>query len=875
MSKKIFVKTLIFFLILSAAFAVFAAEKPKTEIKIDRWLVLGPVTLYQPILNNTAPKPFGLKEILDWNQFEISDYKLPEDKTEIAFPIPDGAKAIWKKLDSSEISIEKPSKESFNAVYLTSYLTSKEFLKVSLELKSTASYNIYYDGRSIKQESDIKDGENKKASVPVSIEPGFHILSVKMILKPGNVKKSDFHFSAGIVLSDKEASKEISLSNSPKHNFTTFEILNLPTITNASISADGVYTLVSLSLTRDPEGNTERWFEIRKTEDGSLVKSYRGLGNVGQTQFAPGSNRIAFTSYLKDSATLWLMDLISGDSKPLLQDIKNFERFSWSPDERYLIYSVSSEEEKDNTGVKKIESIRDRQAGYRNKSSLYILGIDGDVKLPVSISDQNSQLADISPDGKNILITKEIEDYTERPYYKTELYNLDITNMHCELLLKTPFFNDALWSPDGKQILILGGPSLFGNLGKAISDDKIANEYDVQAYIFDPKSKDAVPISKNFDPSIERAQWSKADGNIYFSAADGQRHLVYKYSVKDAKYSKIDVPLQSIRGMDIAIKNPLGICVGTTTDYPAVLYSFNGSDCSAKLLFDSVREYMKLINTGKVEEWSFVNKDGIKIDGRIHFPPDFDPAKKYPCIVHYYGGTSTIDMSYGGRYPNNWWAALGYIVYVVQPRGTVGYGQDYSAYHVNDWGKYALYDIIEGTEKLLASHSYIDPKRVGCIGASYGGFTTELLVARTNIFAAAISHAGISSLASYWGGGYWGFEYSGVATADKFPWNARDIYIDRSPLYNADKINTPLLLLHGSVDTNVPTLESDYLYTALKLLGKEVQYIKVLDQDHWVLDYKKRIQWYKTIIAWFDMYLKEKPAFWENLYPMQKMQDEK
>ena len=144
---------------------------------------------------------------------------------------------------------------------------------------------------------------------------------------------------------------------------------------------------------------------------------------------------------------------------------------------------------------------------------------------------------------------------------------------------------------------------------------------------------------------------------------------------------------------------------------------------------------------------------------------------------------------------------------------------------------------------------------------------TMTLVTKTDLFATAISHAGISALSSYWGEGFWGYLYSSVATANSFPWNRKDIYVDQSPLYNADKVNTPILLLHGDVDTNVPPGESDQFYVALKLLGKEVEYIQVADQNHHILDYKKRIIWQKTIFAWFDRFLKDQPQWWEELYP--------
>ena len=144
---------------------------------------------------------------------------------------------------------------------------------------------------------------------------------------------------------------------------------------------------------------------------------------------------------------------------------------------------------------------------------------------------------------------------------------------------------------------------------------------------------------------------------------------------------------------------------------------------------------------------------------------------------------------------------------------------------------------------------------------------TQYLQTRTDIFAAAVSHAGISNIASYWGEGYWGWGYCGVASADSYPWNDPKQFTEQSPLFSADKINTPLLLLHGTVDTNVPIGESIQMYNALKMLGKEVELITVEGENHAIYQYQKRISWNKTIYAWFDKWLKDQPQWWETLYP--------
>ena len=166
----------------------------------------------------------------------------------------------------------------------------------------------------------------------------------------------------------------------------------------------------------------------------------------------------------------------------------------------------------------------------------------------------------------------------------------------------------------------------------------------------------------------------------------------------------------------------------------------------------------------------------------------------------------------------------------------------------------------------LAAHPDADADKVGCIGASYGGFLTMHLVTQTDMFAAAVSHAGISSISSYWAEGYWGYGYGARALANSFPWSDPELYVGQSPLFHADAITTPLLLLHGFDDTNVPKGESDGLYIALTMLGRDVEYVQIAGQDHHILDHDKRIRWNDTILAYFDWKLKGQDGWWKSLH---------
>ena len=812
-------------LIMSAVVAA-AAGAGAERLDVSRFEHFGPYPLFAPLMVDSV---------------DVNGKRFVSPAEAVTPPTLNTAALTVSTRDGARL----PADPSPGVNILSFDFENTSYVSPVLEIKGIPEYTVYLDGKKV-------EGDR------LSLRPQTHSIAIRYVSRPGNAAVSD---SVSVALTA-DGHAGFSLRGDGKRRYTLDDVLHGDRITGVRMSPDGKYMITGYATTAQGGGSTYR-YTVRETRGGRTVGR-----SDSYISWMPEGSSYFFTRRGVEGNDIVAVDAATGEERVVVRSIPEAAGIEFTPDGRYLILNVTHEGRKEDPAVYQVLEPEDRQPGWRDRNGIAIYDLATGVVSPVTFGHRNVYLNDISPDSRHLLLSVAESRLSKRPTTLFSLYSLNLDTMQADTLVsKDGFIGSAVYSPDGRQVLLSGSPEALDGIGRNLPSDRIPSMTDNQLYIIDIATGQARPMTRDFNPSVGSFRWSRADGNVYFTAEDRDEVGLFRLDPRNGKIARISLPEEIVAGFSVPDAGGMLAWYGESASSPSSLYLLDIAKSRSTRLETPKEEMLADVEFGSCEAWDFVNSRGDTICGRFYLPPDFDPSAKYPMIVNYYGGCSPTERTFESRYPHHAYAAQGYVVYVIEPSGATGFGQEFSSRHVNTAGKGVADDIIEGTREFCRQHSWVDETKIGCIGASYGGFMTQYLQTVTDMFAAAISHAGISDHTSYWGEGYWGYSYSEVSMADSYPWSDPDLYVRQSPLFNADKIHTPLLFLHGDKDNNVPVGESIQMFTALKLLDRPTAFVAVADQDHHILDYDKRHKWQDTIFAWFAKYLKDDPSWWDSLYP--------
>ncbi|MBC8277722.1 MAG: S9 family peptidase [FCB group bacterium] len=858
-------------LILLISYASYADNS--IDLQVGEYLMLGPM----PLHNTLFGEGDQVKSWLDHDDFDYRGLLPMEGGIVNWMPSISGT---WQK-SAGEATEFTPAGSDPAAGFIAAYVTTDRRQTLTVKVETPYPAALFIDGiKEIQINSLAEETIPNLLYTDVDLHTGKHLILIKTI-KPIGEYEQKWQIHLKVNTQDGYDSGTVSFTTDPVKIFSQYkDYSTINGISSVVISADGKLCAIECSKRNQYDYQKHKWIEIRKAAGGALHRSIDFNKSINTPRFSSDGKSLYFKSSADGSSLIWKCDLETGQSQKIFSPVDGLVKFIISPDDKFVYYSSDADRLVRGTDDYTLKTtLEERLTDWSDARTLHSGSLsDGTSHRLTARGDFALDEFALSPESDRIVFTRRTA-IEGRPFFRTEFWSMNLLTGENRLLQSrlVPFETRPLnltFIPDTDYLVF----TMAGHFtGEDEIDGVLMNLSEVDIWSMDlntlemknltgdnpaPTGEPGYTVDEKIG-SINSLFWNPRDKRLYYGAMVRGYNKVYSLAIENpGDVRAVETSQVYMKRADISANGRKMVFTSEGLDRPVSAHTIDLKNGKSELIFDPNPNLSDNFKMGAYEHWDFTDSLGHVIDGWILYPPDFDADKKYPCIVYYYAGVWMLDESF--YYTYQFWNANGYIVYALSPVGAMGHGDEFSAYHVNDWGTHATNDIIEGVRKLTAEKNFIDADRMGCYGGSYGGFTTMDLLTKTDVFACGVSMYGISNIASYWGGGVWGYTYGDIALAKSYPWNRKDLFTDNSPLFNADKINTPLLLLHGEDDVNVPELESQQMFTALKVLGREAAMVTFPGEGHGIVGkFENYIAHREMMLEWFDKYLKDQPEGWE------------
>ncbi|MDR2890030.1 MAG: S9 family peptidase [Alistipes sp.] len=399
-----------------------------------------------------------------------------------------------------------------------------------------------------------------------------------------------------------------------------------------------------------------------------------------------------------------------------------------------------------------------------------------------------------------------------------------------------------VWSPDDSRIA-------FRSMRRA------GNEADKERlFVFDTAAKSFVDLTADFDHSATNVLWKDNEEMFFIAPYFGT------YQVCRVPAAGGDVTLVTEGDHDIVALSMAGssaVVSLTKQDRATELYSLSTASARLFPLTNVNGDIFANIKTGKVEKRWIETTDGKQMLTWVVYPPDFDPTKKYPALLYCEGGPqSTISQMWSYRWNFQLMAARGYIVVAPNRRGTPSFGQEWTDQISGDYSGQNIRDLLSAIDE-VAKEPFVDSERLGCVGASYGGYSAFYLAGvHENRFKAFIAHCGIFNFESMYGhteelffvtndygGPYWSENPTAVRS------------YAASPHKLVKNWNTPIMIITGLRDYRIPYTQSIEAHTAARVMGIPSRLVAFDDEAHQVFQPQNNLVWNREFFGWLDKYV--------------------
>jgi len=670
------------------------------------------------------------------------------------------------------------------------------------------------------------------------------------------------------------AAVTLSAQSSSRRPITVDDLTRFREVGSPRISPDGQWVAYQVQTANLKE---DRW-----TGDLWMV-SWDGATTLQLTrtpaesehsaEWSPDGHWLAFLSgrHAEDDEAndqLWLLDRRGGEAERVTEVKAGIEDYAWSPDGTRLVFVIPDGDSVETTsalGTQPADSswpaktakpiVVDRfffkqdYTGYvrRIRRHLYLFDLATRTLQPLTSGDHDEILPSWSPDGSQIaFVSKRVGGDPDRgSNWDIFLVGASPGSAIRQLTRFTGPDNDPdyesrpAWSPDGRRLAYYqGGPdSLIYYAGPRL------------AVIRADGSAPPDLLTQKLDRHIYQPTWSPDGRAVFFRLEDDRQFQLARIPSDGGAVERLIDGRRAVYDVAVGAGGRIAVLV-ESPERPGELYALEGS--ALRALTHQNDSLMAELQVAPYEEIAAKSRDGTVINGFLVKPIDFVAGRRYPTILKLHGGpVSQFDFGFSTEW--QLYAANGYAVVAMNPRGSSGRGEKFSLGIWADWGNRDVQDVLAGVDYAV-TRGVADSARLGVGGWSYGGILTNYVIASDTRFKAAVSGAGISNILAGYGTDMYVREYEAELGP---PWKTTALWIRLSyPFLKADRIRTPTLFVVGQNDLNVPLLNTEQMYQALRSLGIETRLIVYPGQYHGISKPSYQRHRYQQYLGWYDAHLK-------------------
>ncbi|WP_200960636.1 S9 family peptidase [Sediminicola sp. YIK13] len=640
-------------------------------------------------------------------------------------------------------------------------------------------------------------------------------------------------------------------AQSDKKSVTIEELMQLKTVKNPVISPDGqwvAFTVAEMDLKKDA-WETRIWMVPSKGGE-AIPMTAKGY-SASEPKWSSDNKYLSFLASKKegDKTQVWTLNRQGGEAEQLTKIPQGVSSHEWSPKGKELMLRIKDPKPEELTADKEddkkakpyvVDRLQFKQdyQGYldRYRTHLYILTMGDSIPRQITSGDFDDEDPVWSPDGTQIAFTSNRSDNPDGNS-NTDIWIVNTVNTNKGESLRQVTTNPNAdfyprWSPDGKHLVY-----------RTVTDKKAIWYATQKLAIIPVDGGQPTLLAEALDRNISKPTFSEDGKLIYFILEESGTSVLASIDPSGNNLKKIIQGDISISDYDVKAGSIFPLL--GKANQPYEVYNFTKSLKQLTSLNDGLLNKMEKPSIDKVH---FKSADGTQIEGFVVKPIGFDAGKKYPTILWLHGGpVSQYQFEYDIE--PQLFASNGYVTLLINPRGSSGYGQAFSEALFADWGNKDYQDVMAGIDYVIGQ-GYADPTKLGVGGWSYGGILTNYVITKTDRFKGAVSGASEALYRSNYGHDHyqltWELELG-------LPWENAEAWEKISPFNQVANITTPTLWIGGEKDWNVPILNSEQMYQAMKRLGRDTQLVVYPGEHHgikrpsFVKDRLERyLQWFKT-----------------------------